>query len=164
VASVDLAEIIPDLQAAVTAPGIDSPYASASDGEWLARLKNGFWAAFNDGVISSSFDCDEDGVVVSTETFGRDLQQIVIMYAGMNILQNRLAQINTSFKAKAGSVEYETQQSAQVLKGLLDSMLEQRNFLLKRLSDSGTVSSYYIDSVISRDEAIYRGSNVWWGA
>lgn len=162
-ASVDLSELIGDLEGAVTVPGATSPFISASDTEWLTRLRNAFWSAYNDGIISS-FVCDEDGIVSPASgdaTFGRDLQQIVIMYAAINIYQNQIMQLKTLFRAKAGEVEYETQQSAQVIKSLLDSLLAQRATILQRLSDGGFTDSFYIDAVRSRDESL-RGSLIDW--
>ena len=164
-ASVDLSELIGDLEAAVTVPGATSPFVTASETEWLTRLRNGFWSAFNEGVISN-FICDEDGIIqpVSGEaTFGRDLQQIVIMYAAINIYQNQLMQLKTLFRAKAGQVEYETQQSAQVMKTLLDSLLAQRATILKRLSDGGFTDSYYIDALRSRDQSLRSNFIDWNG-
>lgn len=155
-ASVDLSELIADLEGAVTVPGTVSPFAASSETEWLTRLRNAFWSAYNDGIVLG-FTCDEDGIVnpVSGDgTFTRDLQQLVIMYAAINIYQNQIMQLKTLFRAKAGQVEYETQQSAQVIKSLLDSLLAQRATILQRLSDGGFTDSYYIDAVRTRDESL----------
>ena len=155
-ASVDLSELIGDLEAAVTVPGSASPFAASSETEWLTRLRNAFWSAYNDGIIAG-FSCDEDGIVnpvSGTATFTRDLQQLVIMCAAINIYQNQIMQLKTLFRAKAGQVEYETQQSAQVIKSLLDSLLAQRATILQRLSDGGFTDSYYIDAIRSRDDSL----------
>lgn len=157
-ASVDLYDLIPDLEGALNIPGATSRYANASEDEWAAKLKNAFWTAFNEGVISG-FTCNEDALVSpldasSDQTFGRDLQQIVILYVAINIIQNELLQLKTSIRSKAGPVEYEVQQSAQVLKGLMDSLLSQRDMVIKRLSDLGYVPTYYLDSVRTRDAAL----------
>jgi hypothetical protein len=167
-ASVDLSELIGDLEGAVTVPGIASPYAASSDTEWLTRLRNAFWTAFNEGVFSG-FTCNEDGIVSpsssgSSTTFGRELQQIVILYAAINIVQNQMLQLKNQFRAKAGSVEYETQQSAQMIKAILDSLLIQRNTLLQRLSDLGWRNTYYYDSVTSRDSSLKDGTIQWTGS
>lgn len=165
-ATVDLAELVADLEGALTIPGTVSKYSAASEEEWVTKLKNGFWDAYNDGLISS-FVCDEDGLVSavnnSNAIFGRDLQQICLLYAAINVVQNELLQLKTVFRAKAGAVEYETQQSAQVLKGLLDSFLQQKSLILKRLSDLGAVDSYYIDGVTNRDNALRSGLFTWVG-
>lgn len=164
-ATVDLAELVPDLEGSLTIPGSVSKYSGASEEQWITKLKNGFWDAYNDGLISG-FVCDEDGLVSPIKgdaSFTRDLQQICLLYAAMNVVQNELMQMKTAFRAKAGSVEYETQQSAQLLKGLLDSFLQQKGLVLKRLSDLGAVDSYYIDGVANRDRAVRSGLVNWVG-
>ena len=161
-ATVDLVDLIPDLEAALTIPGTTSKYAAATDDEWAARLKNGFWSAYNEGVITG-FTCDADGAVSPTSgtaTFARDLQQIVLLYATINVIQNELMQMKNT-RSVAGPVEYEVNQSAQVLKGLLDSFISQKGVILKRLSDLGEVDSYYIDAVRSRDASLFYGTTDW---
>ena len=165
-ASVDLSELVGDLEAAVSVPGT-TPFATSSDTEWLTRLRNAFWTAYNEGVFTG-FTCNEDGIVSAsgggTTTFTRDLQQIVILYAGINIVQNQMLQLKNQFRAKAGAVEYETQQSSQQIKAILDSMLIQRSTLLQRLSDIGWRKSYYHDAVISRDDSLRSGTITWSGS
>ena len=169
-ASVDLSDLISDLQGAVTIPGGTSPYAAASDTEWLTRLRNAFWTAYNEGVFGG-FTCNEDGIVSvagvtgqSTTSFGRELQQIVILYAAINIVQNQMLQLKNQFRAKAGSVEYETQQSSQMINSILDSLLLQRATLLQRLSDLGYRKTYYIDAIIARDDSLRAGLITWNGS
>ena len=163
-AAVDLSELIPDLEVALTAPGQTALYSAVSEDEWISRLKTAFWSAYNDGLIVG-YSCDEDGVVTAmsgSSTFGRDLQQIVIFYCGLNKVQNELMQIKTRFKAKAGPVEYETEQSSGVLKALLDSLLKQRDDIMLRLSVLNGVSTVYIDAVRQRDYALAEGLTDWW--
>jgi hypothetical protein len=163
-ANVDLSELIPDLAISLTAPGQADFYDAVSDDEWISRLKTAFWMAYNDGLISG-FTCNEDGVVsplTGSATFGRDLQQIVIFYCGLHKVQNDLMQIKTRFKAKAGPVEYETEQSAGVLKALLDSLLKQRDDILERLSALNGVSTIYVDSIRQRDYAMRDGLMDFW--
>ena len=165
-AAVDLSDLIPDLEIALTAPGQTATYAAVGEDEWIGRLKNAFWSAYNDGLING-YTCNEDGVVTPTSgssTFGRDLQQIVLFYCGLNKVQNELMQIKTRFKAKAGPVEYETEQSAGVLKAILDSLLRQRDDIMDRLSSMNGVSMVYIDSVRQRDYAFRDGLIDWWNS
>lgn len=165
-AAVDLSDLIPDLGVALTAPGQTDLYSTVDDDEWISRLKTAFWSAYNDGLIEG-FSCDEDGLVTpisGSATFGRDLQQIVIFYCGLNKVQNELMQIKTRFRAKAGPVEYETEQSAGVLKALLDSLLKQRDDIMTRLSAINGVSTIYIDAVRQRDYALAEGLTDFWSA
>jgi molybdopterin converting factor small subunit len=79
----------------------------------------------------------------------------------MDVVKNQLMQMKTVFRAKAGPVEYETQQSAQVLKGLLDAYMKERDLILANLASTNMVSSYYIDTLRARDYAIADGIIDW---
>lgn len=162
-ASVDLADLVPSLESALTIPGTTSQYSNATESEWVAKLKNAFWLATLDGVISG-YTSDDDGIispVSGTTTLSGDLQYLVVLYACMDVVRNQLMQMKTVFRAKAGPVEYETQQSAQVLKGLLDAYMKERDLILANLASTNMVSSYYIDTLRARDYAIADGIIDW---
>jgi CelD/BcsL family acetyltransferase involved in cellulose biosynthesis len=76
-------------------------------------------------------------------------------------MRNRLLDLKTRFRAEAGPVKYEIEQSAQVLKGLLDELVRRRNVWLTRLSDLGSASTYYTDMVIARTDSISFGDTNW---
>ena len=163
-ATVDLSDLIPDLEIAIVAPGQTDLYANVSNDEWLTRLRNAFWTAYNDGLIQG-FTCSDDGIISSFsssgDALGRDMQQIIIFYCGLNAVQNSLMQIKTKFRAQAGPVAYETEQSAQVLKGLLDALLSQRDDIMSRLGNMNNVPVTYIDAVRQRDYSM-RNNYVDW--
>lgn len=148
-ASVDVTELIPSLEAILTIPGQDSPYAAASEEEWTLKLVNSFWRTVLDGIVEG-YSIDEDGIITpdtGDSTFSRLEQQIVVIYAAMNVIQAQLLQLKTVFKAKAGSVEYETQQASQVLTALLSQLEKDKGILLERLSDLGEgTDAYYYDA------------------
>lgn len=155
--SVDLNDLIPSLVAEVNPPGSDL-FAAATDDEWLQILLNAFWSARLDGFIEL-WTVDDNGTVTPIATGGtdisRDLQQIVVLYGSFLTLRNALRASTTSFTAKAGNVEFQTQQSANLLTELLKDVVNRRNILLTRLSDLGVVKPYYIDAVIARSSSIY---------
>jgi hypothetical protein len=130
-----------------------------TEAEWVAQLRNAFWEAVLDGIIVGYTEAD--GVVKPLEASGkalsRDLQQVIVFYAGVRVLKNRLMDLKTRFAAQAGPVRYETEQSAQVLRGLLDEAVRRRNIWLERLSDLGVTDSYYIDAVTARTESVRWG-------
>lgn len=163
-AAIDLEDLVDSLKAEVNVPGIDS-FPGATAAEWKARLQNAFWNAMWDGVISGY--SEDDGTVTpdSGDTpLSRELQQIIVFYAGMNVVRNQLRTLNTTDKAKAGPVEYEIQKSAQLLKGILEEMTERRNILLSRLSDMGESPSYYTDMLAARDYSLNLGITSWIGS
>lgn len=160
---IDLTELVPSLEAALTVPGNEAEFASVPEDQWVIRLVNAFWNAFNAGLFTG-FIVDEDGQVSPTsgsDDMGRDLQQVIVLYAAMDVVRNQMRQLNTVFKAKAGPVEYETQQSAQLLKSLLDGYMGQISALVDRLGDQGTTATFYLDGVIARDRAINDGLTYW---
>lgn len=158
--AVDLADLIDPLKREVSTPGNEeATYPNATEDSWVGYLQDGFWEIYLDG-FAQGFKV-ADGIVTNRTAGGDDMagemQQLVVLYAGIRIIRNELRQLNTSFRAKAGPVEYETQQSAQVLKGVLDELTARRNTILKRLANLDATDTYYIDAVIERDYAINTG-------
>lgn len=169
-ASVDLSELIPNLEGALTVPGTTSPYANASDAEWVTKLANGFWSALLEGVFTG-YSVDEDGIVTPDDggdsTFSRELQQVVVIYAAINVVESQLLVLKTRFKAEAGPVSYETEQASQVLTSLLKSLERQKNVILDRYSDvfSSAEETYYTDAMIRRRHNTFSPNegNYWIG-
>lgn len=159
--AVELEELIPDLLTEVNPPGSDLfPNATAQD--WLSMLRNAFWEATLDKVIVGY--TEEDGVVTpknGTQDLGRDFQQIIIYYAGVRVLKNRLSDLKTLFRTKAGSVEYETQQSAQVLRALLEEAVRRRDHWLEVIAENHGTPTYYIDAVRARERSAAHGVTSW---
>ena len=165
-ASIDLTELIPDLELELNAPGVDG-FPTVSDVEWVNRLRNGFWTAVLDDLIVGYKEVDGSIAPVSSAypTFPRDQQQLIIMYAVITVIRQQLMDMNTTFRAKAGPVEYEVQKSAVLLKGLLDEFAARRNNLIIKLAQSEAARDiYYINGYISRQNAIDQGYAEWVGA
>lgn len=164
--SVDLAELVPSLKRAVSAPGAeDTTFPDATDDSFLGYLQDAFWECRLDGMLVGFVEADGliDPSTVGAADLTRDLQQLVILYAGIDIVVNQIRALQTTFRAVAGPVQFEIQRSAQVLKAILDELKYRRDIVLLRLSDIGTVPSYVIDAVISRDISIGYGGTVWVG-
>lgn len=160
--AVDITDLVDNLKAEVNTPGTDS-FPDALDSDWEIRLINAFWEVVLDGIITN-YEVDDDGIVTpvtGTTDLARDVQQIVVFYAGISIIRNALRTLNSSFRAKAGPVEFEVQNAATVMKSLLDELVRRRTVILTRLSDMGLASSVYVDMVIARNEA-YGFGDTWW--
>lgn len=160
--AVDLGDLIESLRREVSPPGEDL-FPDATDDDYFGNLQDSFWDARLDGLLEGY--TESDGLVVPTSgttELTRDLQQLVVLYAGVRIVRNHLRALNTLFRSKAGPVEFETQKSAQVLKAILDELHARRNLVLTRLSDVGSVDSYYIDALIARDESLGYGDTYWY--
>jgi hypothetical protein len=164
--SVDLGELIEPLRREVSQPGAElTTFPDATDDSYLGHLQDAFWETVLDSVIQGY--TESDAIVTpldaADDDLGRDLQQLVVLYAGIRIIRNQLIAINTLFRAKAGPVEYETQKSAQVLSGILDELKYRRDFILARLAEVGDVDVYYIDAILERDDGLSYGTHIWWG-
>ncbi len=150
--AVDLNDLVEYLNAEIG----PTTAATLTGGQKLLALRNAFWSAKLDGVTALADYREVDGTIdpVGGVELDRELQQIIVFWAGIAIVSNELRNSNTSFRAKAGPVEYETQTSANVLRGILDLLLERRALLVKRLSDSGRTTVGIVDSVAASDYAM----------
>lgn len=166
-ATVDITELIPNIEAWLTIPGSDSPYADATDEEWTLKLVNAFWQAVLDGNIEN-YTIDEDGLISPIDggdsTFEREYQQLVVIYAAMNVVNAQLLANPTSFRAQAGPVEYESETAASVLTTLMADLRMQKELILNRLSDLGlNTSSFYYDGTFQRRENQEFSDQYWTG-
>jgi hypothetical protein len=162
--SVDLGDLVANIKLEVNPPGSDL-FPDASDEEWTDRLANAFWNARIDGLLPGYVEAD--GLITPTSgdtDMPRDLQQVIVFMAAYSTLFLKLLGTKTTFRAKAGAVEYETGQSAQVLRDLAMSLKERYEILLARLSDLGIVPTYAFDSYIAREESLRVGEGYWIGA
>lgn len=160
-ATIDLSDLIDDMKTELSVPG-ETSFAAATDAQWLSQLRNAFWECSLDGLITGY--TESDGIVSplsGTTPLARDLQQVVIFYAGVRVLRNKLVDLKTRFATEAGPVKYEVEQSAAVLKGILDELIRRRNVWLIRISDVGHTNASYVDMVISRDESM-NDRNIYW--
>lgn len=164
--AVDLGDLIETLRREVSQPGAETTtFPDANDDTFLGHLQDAFWEARLDGMLDGFVEDGAGSVAPSTvgdDDLTRDLQQLVVLYAGIRILRNQLIAINTVFRAKAGPVEFETQKSAQLLKGILDELKSRRSLVLQRLSDLGNVDTYVIDAILEREYSIDYGITHWW--
>lgn len=157
----DLGDLIESVQREVNPPG-STIFPEAIEDEYLGHLQDAFWETTLDGLISGYTEADGLVTPVSGDTeLSRELQQLIVIYAGFKMLKNYLTNVNSTFRAVAGPVEFETGKSAALLTELMKDLIARRNSLLARLSEQGQVSTYYYDQVISRGES-YRYGDTWW--
>jgi len=159
--AVDLSDLVDLLRSEVDVPGTDS-FPLAVEDDWINQLSSGFWETVLDGITTGYTELE--GIVTpitGTTDLSRELQQLVIMYAGVRVIRNKIMNLNSVFKAKAGPVEFQVEHSATVLRGVLDELVRRRNLILRRLSDVGVTQSYYIDAVLARTESLRLGDTTW---
>lgn len=160
--AVDLGDLIESLQREVSPPGTDL-YPNADDNDWLGHLADAFWEARLHGMLSDWTESDGEISPIATggDEMGRDYQQLIVMYAGYRIVLTQFQNLKSLFRAKAGPVEFETQQQATVLKAVLDAIRSRINLVLSRLSDVGESNAVILDAVIERSYSI-AANDTWW--
>ena len=165
-AAVDLEDLVEDLQVQINQPGTDQ-FPTVSTEEWVNYLRVAFWNAHLDGLMSGWTESEGFVSKINDPTaaaMSRDQQQLIVLYAYIDIIKNQIMQINTLFRAQAGSVEYEVQKSAQVYKAILDDLQLRLNRVVERLSeDSSTSGIVYIDTYAARQAAIAYDLVSWVG-
>lgn len=168
--AIDLFDLVDPLKREVATPGeFANFYPNTSDDDLLGALQDAFWEARIDGMLDGFTELEgvvapTDGSIETEDQLGREYQQLIVLYAGYRFVRNHLLNLKTGFRAQAGPVEYETSQSAQVLRDILAALKDKRNLILGRLSDIGAVDSYYIDAVIQRGTSVYYGDTYWVGS
>jgi hypothetical protein len=184
--SVDLANLVEPLQVEVQAPGGDA-YANATEDDYLGALINSFWEIrlygflggfeedsaarggppeFTVGIITPLHvdpAYDDPFGYSADQDLPRDLQQLIILWAAWKIALNNMATINSVFRAKAGPVEYETQQAASVLTAVLDQLKARITYLIGNLPTGygARGGMAVLDAVVERSYSQAVG-DVWW--
>jgi hypothetical protein len=183
--AVNLDTLIDSLKREVNAPGADL-FPDATDDSWLGALTDAFWevrlygflsgfeensaarggpASFGEGVITPTGVVDEtydDPFGFSTtQDLGRDLQQLIVLWAGWKIVLSRLGSLQTTFRVKAGPVEYETGSAATVLKSVLDYLKSGIDFVLANMGTS--TQTVVFDAMVERSYSEAVGMTWWVG-
>jgi hypothetical protein len=163
--AVDLSDLVESLQREVNAPGIDQ-LPDATTAQYTGNLSDSFWQAKLEGLITGY--TESDGIVTPEDTVNgvdlpREQQQLIVFMAGMRIITNQLRDMKTTFRAKAGPVEYETQQSANLLVEILKNLRSQKASILDYLAEHGATSVTIIDAVRYRDYLMSEGLTDWIG-
>lgn len=144
--AVDLSDLVDNLKREVNPPG-QTIFSDATDADYEGYMSDSFWELTLRGYIDGFTAVD---TVVTNDAGGddlsRELQQLVVINAAMNIMRVHLANIDTAFRAVAGPVEFETRKSAQSINAVLDSLQARFNEILDVLpSDAEGHPVYYAD-------------------
>jgi hypothetical protein len=162
--SVDLADFADSLRREVTPLG-STLFADVTDDQLAAYLADAFWEAKLDGFLTG-YVADEDGIVTNETSSSADLDRkyvaLIVLYAGIRILRNKILNTNAGFRAKAGPVEYEQQNSATVMAEMLKQLRATKDHILDDLDSSSSESTHVmvLDAFSTRlfDSASYWGS------
>lgn len=149
--AVELIDFVDSLKREVEPPGVDL-FADVTDGEWVGYLSDAFWEArldgFLDGYETEEGAIAQDVAIVPIDTSKPDLDRrgvaLVVLYAGVKVLRNRILNQTTSFRAKAGPVEFEQQNSATVLSEMLKQLSATKDRIITDLDSSGEGSAVMV--------------------
>lgn len=156
--AVNLIDLVPSLQREVNPPG-GSLY-TLSDEVWVGHLADAFWEARLRGMLKGY--TENNGIVTSqsgTTDMPREWQQLIVLFAGFRLALTSFQNINSSYRAKAGPVEYEVQKSAQTLRGVLDALRLRLESLLDVLTENGQTSAVLLDAVIESSYSVAAGES-----
>lgn len=157
--SVDLSNYVDSLRREVSPPGADA-FAAVGDDVFAGYLADAFWEVRLDGFMEP-FVADPDGIVTPQSVGGADIGRediaLVILYAGIKIIRNRLLSTNTRLSAKAGPVEFTTENSALLLVEMLKELTNIKNRLLYLKSYNQNVAIIDVFSARSVSNSSYAG-------
>ena len=161
--AIDLADLIPTLEREITSPGSVS---IVSEDESLGRLSDSFWEAKLFGFFENY--TEGDGLITpitGTDELSRDWQTLIVLFAGIRGIRLTLMGTNTTFRAKAGPVEFETQNASNVMTTTLKQLQDKIDFLLANLAGSiSATQTYYINGLCARNLSYGSGEEAWWGS
>lgn len=139
--SVDLADYTDALRREISQPG-STTFASVDDDTMASYLSDAFWEVKLDGFLLAY--TEQDGLVDPIDPddgdLPREMTALIILYAGIKIVKTRLLETNTKFRAVAGPVEFETENSASMLTEMLKQLERTKNRLIEMSYESGDVS------------------------
>lgn len=160
--AVDLSEYVDSLRREITPLGTD-PFSSVTSAQLTGYLADAFWEARLDGFMAN-YVADEDGVITNTTIGGADLDRryvaLVVLYAGIKVLRNRILNTSTSFRAKAGPVEFEQENSATMLAEMLKQLRATKDRILEELDEDTETAALVIDAFSVR----LFSSESYWGS
>ena len=159
--TVDLADFVDSLRREITPLGT-TLFASTNDDTLAAHLVDAFWEAKLDGFLEG-YSSDEDGLVTGTSgDLPRSGVALVVLYAGIRILRNRILNLNTQFRAKAGPAEFEQQNSATVLAEMLRQLRGVKDRLMVNQAGYGNTDVEVFDAFSTRlfNPHLYYGSEL----
>lgn len=158
--AVDLTDFVPSLRREVEPPGTNL-FADATDEDWVGYLSDAFWEARLDGFLEG-YIVDEADSIVPANAGAPDLDRasmaLVILYAGIRVLRNRILNQASAFRAKAGPVEYEQTAYATVLAEMLKQLRQTKDRIMEQL-DADETNVLVLDAYSTRvfSPLSYRG-------
>jgi len=152
--AVDLLDYVPSLKREVQPPG-SNIFAGVTDADWVGYLSDAFWEARLDGLLQGfvveGYDPEDPtySTIAPTVTGNPDIDgrglALVVLYAGIKVLRNRILNMQAGFRAKAGAVEFEQNgAAATVLAEMLKQLRATKDRILEELDATGEITSVMV--------------------
>lgn len=158
--AVELSSFVGSLQREVVPLG-SGLFADVTPEQWTAYLTDAFWEARLDGFMEG-YSADDTGSIEALDGVDLDRRYValVVLYAGIRVLRNRILNMNTGFRAKAGPVEFEQQNSATMLAEMLKQLRTTKDRILQELDEAEATAVLALDAFSVRlfDSGSYWGS------
>lgn len=156
--AVELGSLLPYFDAEINPPGVNL-YPESSSGQRLFMLANAFWELRLSNLLSGYEEAEFIITPISgTTDLGRAEQQLIVLFAAYSVALRAFQNVNSSFKAVAGPVEYEVQKSATTLKAVLDALKERLKAIVEVVNNSSAgTDACVFDGVIARSSSIAYG-------
>lgn len=138
-----LGDLVDVLKREVNPPG-DNLFPNATDDDFLGYLVDGFWECKLDGFLSK-YEVDNNTANV-TPDLPDFYKYMVVLWAGVRITRVRLSNLRTSQKSVAGPVSFEYNNSAMVLRAVLDEIKSKKQRLIDlsyHITDVAVLDGYY---------------------
>lgn len=163
---VDLSDsdgLIASVKRECSPPGTDL-FPDATDEEWQGQLQDSFWEAKVFGFFSGWTEAD--AIITPNASGGVEMdrasQELIVLFAGARVIRNELKNTNTLFSAKAGTVEFEVQNSAQLLVAILRDIRSKVDLAMAAIGTINSTTVAYIDSLVGREDSVYYGDTFVW--
>lgn len=154
--AVDLSDYVDSLKREIQPPGTDL-FAGVTNEQWVGYLADAFWEARLDGFLEG-YTTDEGAgagdVAIIPTSVGGDIDQrwmaLIVLYAAVKILRNRILNMSTTFRAKAGPVEFEQQNSATMLAEMLKQLKATKDRIVEELDAAEETGVLVLDAYSTR--------------
>lgn len=140
----DLGDLVASLQRVVAPPGqFDTLYPLASSSDMVGYLTDALAEATLDGFFfDAPITWTDEGI--TTPDLNRGQQALIVIYGGYTFLKAELKNKTSLSRYKAGPVEYETQQGASVIAGLLQEAADRKKQLILQQSEIGVSAAFHM--------------------
>lgn len=162
--AVNIADLVESLRREISPLSGSNPYSDVSDAVLEGLLSDAFWEGRLNGMFAGyTLDVDTGEITPfsGSDDMDRTEMQAIVLWAGYRTVLNDMRNIQSVFRAKAGPVEYEVQQSAQVLSEVLKAIKERIDRLISSLAEVDESTALVFDSVIASTISISDGDS-WW--